>query len=212
MIVSSTWDAQNFKTPASDAEFYGQEAHFNRDVIFYKNVTIHGELKFDYFKYDKLSLNDLDVYGTSRFFGPSYFYDTLTVTERFYVGRPETGGEVFRIDTADGRVGIASTQPKQPLDVNGIIVTTESIGIGSYIPEQRLDVAGSVKIDAEIFDSVNSPGKLSYILSRDAGGIRWIPQVGDIPPGEPDFTGDGPAGISTAFMFILDEGVPIFNP
>jgi hypothetical protein len=212
MIVSSTWDEQNFKTPSPDAEFYGQESYFNRDVVFYKNVTIHGELKFDYFKYDKLSLNDLDVYGTSRFFGPSYFYDTLSVTKRFHVGFADSGGNVFRIDTEDGRVGIASTQPKQPLDVNGIIVTTESIGIGSYIPEQRLDVAGSVKIDNRIYDSTNSPGQISYILSTDQNGIRWIPQLSDIPPGEPDFTGDGPSGISTGVVFILDEGVPIFNP
>jgi hypothetical protein len=81
------------------------------------------------------------------------------------------------------------------------------LGLGTEFPEQKLDVSGSVKIDANIYDSVNSPGKIGYILSIDSGGIRWVPPLSP-PPGEPVF-GGGP-GVSTSFLFILDEGVPIF--
>lgn len=81
------------------------------------------------------------------------------------------------------------------------------IGIGTTEPEQRLDVAGSVKIDKNLYDSVNSPGKIGYILSTDANGIRWLPPLSP-PPGTPVF--DGGTGITTSFLFILDEGVPIF--
>jgi hypothetical protein len=79
------------------------------------------------------------------------------------------------------------------------------LGLGTEFPQQKLDVSGSVKIDRDIYDSVNSPGKIGYILSIDSGGIRWVPPLSP-PPGEPVFGG----GISTSFLFILDEGVPIF--
>jgi hypothetical protein len=38
----------------------------------------------------------------------------------------------------------------------------------------KLDIAGSVKIDANIFDSANSPGVNGAFLNRDANGIRWV--------------------------------------
>ena len=82
-----------------------------------------------------------------------------------------------------------------------------NLGLGTTLPQQKLDVAGSVKIDKKLYDSVNSPGKIGYILSTDSTGIRWVPPLSP-PPGEPVF-GGGP-GVTTSFLFILDEGVPIF--
>jgi hypothetical protein len=81
------------------------------------------------------------------------------------------------------------------------------LGLGTVFPQQKLDVSGSVKIDKNLYDSVNSPGKIGYILSTDASGIRWVPPLSP-PPGQPVF-GGGP-GVTTSFLFILDEGVPIY--
>lgn len=81
------------------------------------------------------------------------------------------------------------------------------LGLGTVFPQQKLDVSGSVKIDANIYDSVNSPGKIGYILSKDSKGIRWVPPLSP-PPGQPVFGGG--TGITTSFLFILDEGVPIY--
>lgn len=80
------------------------------------------------------------------------------------------------------------------------------IGIGTSVPEQTLDVAGSAKIDKDIYDSVNSPGNIGFLMSKDNGGIRWIPPLSE-PPGPPPFDPVG-AG-DTSFIFILVEGTPI---
>lgn len=84
------------------------------------------------------------------------------------------------------------------------------IGIGTTQPEQKLDVAGNVKIDSQIYDSVNSPGVIGYTFSKDANGIRWIPPLNPNPPGTPNFDGGGGTG-TEPFIFILEEGVPINN-
>ena len=83
------------------------------------------------------------------------------------------------------------------------------VGIGTIIisNEVRVDVSGSVKIDEDIYDSVNSPGKIGYTLSVDNRGIRWIPPLSP-PPGLPPFAGGLGVGL-TSFFFILDEGIPV---
>lgn len=81
------------------------------------------------------------------------------------------------------------------------------IGIGSTEPQQKLDVEGSIKIDDDIYDSVNSPGLIGYTLSKDFGGIRWLPPLNPNPPGAPGFVGG--AGIETSFFFILFDGIPV---
>ena len=110
--------------------------------------------------------------------------------------------DVYGTAIVSGRVGIATTQPREELDVIGTVIVSDSVGIGttnptgklqvgaassifivtgigsvgigSNQPEQRLDIAGSVKINANIFDSVNSPGVNGAFLNRDANGIRWV--------------------------------------
>jgi hypothetical protein len=110
--------------------------------------------------------------------------------------------DVYGTAIVSGRVGIATTQPREELDVIGTVIISDSVGIGttnptgklqvgvtssifivtgigsvgigSTQPEQRLDIAGSVKIDANIFDSANSPGVNGAFLNRDANGIRWV--------------------------------------
>ena len=82
------------------------------------------------------------------------------------------------------------------------------IGIGTSVPEQTLDVAGSAKIDEDIYDSVNSPGKIGFLMSKDAGGIRWVPPLSE-PPGPPPFDPAAVGVADTSFIFILVEGTPI---
>ena len=123
----------------------GQEAYFNENVTFFKNVTfnsINGAIDFSN--------------GSVNFRVPVNFYDdvnfdnarirTLNISEKLTVG---VGTFV-----ADGIAG--------------------KVGIGSFTPEQKLDIAGSVKIDDFIYDSANSPGANGYYLNMDAGGVRWI--------------------------------------
>ena len=84
----------------------------------------------------------------------------LTVTKKLDVG---VGGTILTV--------IASTDPS----IVGIATTSYgNIGIGSTIPKQKLDIAGSIKIDKNIYDSINYPGEIAYYLSRDGNGIRWV--------------------------------------
>ena len=85
-----------------------------------------------------------------------------------------------------------------------------NVGVGTTQPQQKLDVLGSVKIDENIYDSVNVPGRNGYQLSRDVNGIRWIPLIVD---GASSCCGFGTiVGLSTYSegLFILDEGVPLY--
>ena len=136
----------------------GQEAYFNEDAKFFKDLYIYGTLYYEFEAKGKEKLGDIDVNGTSNFFGPANFYgdvniEFVTVKRRLNVG---IGGTTL---TANNDIG--------------------KVGIGTTVPQQKLDVAGSVKIDKYIYDSVNSPGKNGYYLERDLGGIRWIPETTD---------------------------------
>lgn len=176
-----------YKEPAEDSKFYGLESHFNENVIFYKDVTIHGKINSKFTSNTNLILKQLTVLGISSFLGSADFYENvyvdgdinagiITARDRLDVG---CGGENLRVNTVTGNVGIGST-----------------------IPQQKLDVAGSVKIDATIYDSANMPGQNGYQLIRDAKGVRWVPLIADGVPGVP--------GIATEGVFILNEGVPLY--
>jgi hypothetical protein len=99
--------------------------------------------------------------------------NTESVTQALNVS---SGGSPLLIVQGDGRIGVGTTSARQDLDVIGTGLFSNKVGIGSTtIPQQELDVAGSVKIDKNIFDRVNSPGFNNYYLSRDVEGIRWVP-------------------------------------
>lgn len=176
-----------------DITVTGKESYFNEDARFLKDVYVYGTLYYDFqakFLQDVYIENSLNV-------------GILTVRKRLDVGIGGTVlraiADLQGLPFTSGKVGIGSTSPKQTLDVSGIAIVSEKVGIGGIVlpkqtldvigtaivsqkigiggttsPQQALDVSGSVKIDADIFDSVNSPGKNGYKLSRDIRGIRWI--------------------------------------
>lgn len=197
-----------FEEPSEDSKTYGLESHFNENVVFYKNVTIHGEIKSKFT--NNLVVNQLTVVGVASFLSPVDFYEgvyvdkgvnagVVTARDNLSVG---CGGTVLTANGLTGRVGIASTNPQQALDVKGTVIVSERIGIGSNIPQQKLDVAGSIKIDETIYDSANVPGQNGYYLVRDQTGVRWIPLIADSVPGVP--------GIATEGVFVLNEMVPLY--
>jgi len=115
--------------------------------------------------------------------------NTASVTQALNVS---SGGSPLLIVQGDGKIGVGTTTARQSLDVIGTGLFSNRVGIGSTtVPQQELDVAGSVKIDKNIFDSVNSSGENAYYLSQDGNGIRWVSL-------EPSFS-EG--------IFVQDEGV-----
>jgi hypothetical protein len=133
-------------------------------------------------------------------------FSTSTYAKKYFVS-----DEIEFVTERDLEFDIEYKIPEDILSllVNDLVVNNR-IGIGTTQPQQRLDVAGSVKIDENIYDSVNAPGGNGYQLSRDINGIRWIPLIAD---GASPCCGFGTiVGLSTYSegIFILDEGIPLY--
>lgn len=188
------------------------ESHFNENVIFYNDITVHGKINFNFLKSTSPTVfNNLAVVGTSTFFGFADFYDSVYIDDNLNVAGIVTarkqldvgcGGTTLRAISDSGRVGIGITSPRKNLDVIGTTIVSEKIGIGSAEPQQKVDVAGSVKIDETIYDSTNVPGQNGYFMVRDERGLRWIPLVAESRSDVP--------GIATDGIFVLDEMVPLY--
>jgi len=177
------------------------DAKFFSDVYIYGNLyyDLDGT---DNLKLDNITVNhqanfkDIFATGIGTYNGPITFnsgtvfagiatflepvdLDYLHVKKRFWVGENNDGQTLSAYPELYGnRVGINKPVPQDSatLDVDGTIIVSagSSVGIGSTRPEQMLDIAGSLKLDRNIYDSINYQGANGYYLSRDIHGIRWV--------------------------------------
>jgi hypothetical protein len=133
---------------------FNESVTFNTDVIFTESITVPIINVTELLNVTGVS----SFYGNSVFSGITTFKDNVTVneilnTKKLYVS------EYLGVGT-DNNILNASN-------------ITGNVGIGSTIPEQKLDIAGSVKIDSQIYDSLNNSGNIGGFLTKDAQGIKW---------------------------------------
>jgi hypothetical protein len=133
---------------------FNESVTFNTDVIFTESITVPIINVTELLNVTGVS----SFYGNSVFSGITTFKDNVTVneilnTKKLYVS------EYLGVGT-DNKILNASN-------------ITGNVGIGSTIPQQKLDVTGSIKIDSQIYDSLNEPGVIGAFLTKDAQGIKW---------------------------------------
>ena len=124
-------------------------------------LDVNGDIKFN---------GNFTNLGISSFYGPAFFYNDVTF-DRFVVG---VATITKKLDVGIGGTVLTAIASTDPSIVGAASTYYGNIGIGSTIPQQKLDIAGSIKIDKNIFDSVNVAGTTGYYLSRDVDGIRWV--------------------------------------
>ena len=191
--------------PNVDPTVTGQEAWFNEDARFFKDVYVYGNLYYNFDGTDSLDLDNLNVTGIATFndvdITGSLDVTDLTLRNLFSTGIATfTNAILPEIDNL--QVGFLTVTDSYQFINNGneyytlrgTGIRAGNVGINSTLPDQKLDVGGSVHIDENIFDSDNSPGQTGYFLSRDADGIRWV-------AAPPNANADG--------IFARNEGVNI---
>lgn len=159
----------------------GFPAFFNEDVSFFKDVYVYGRL---YAKTDA-SLNDLFissnlfVSGISTFKDKSYFFGDI-----YFKNIEVNGIATFRSDVyvdkeiKNLKVGILTASQRLNVGVGGTVLSAiagvGSVGIGTTMPERALDVSGDIRLQSQLYDSLNSPGVLGAFLTKDAQGVKWV--------------------------------------
>ncbi len=123
-------------------------------------LDVSGDIKFN---------GNFSNSGVSSFFGPANFYNDVVFD------RLEVGIATVRDKLDVGFGGTVLTAIGSTSDLLGVATSFYgNIGIGSTLPQEKLDVAGSIKIDANIYDSADDPGLIGSFLSNDINGIRWV--------------------------------------
>ena len=191
--------------PSNNPSITGQEAWFNKDVRVFEDLYVYGNLYYNFEGTDSLNLDNLNVSGIATF-NDVDITGTLDLTDLTLRNLFSTGIATFTNailpEINNLQVGFLTVTDSYQFINDGneyyTLLGTGSragnVGIGSTLPDQKLDIGGSVHIDANIFDSDNTPGQAGYFLSRDADGIRWV-------SAPPNATADG--------IFAQNEGVNI---
>ena len=122
---------------------------FGQEVTFNKGATFYGGFKL----YGTIDANEANFTGNVNL--DALKSNSILVKKVLNVGND---GSLLKVEVSKNSVLVGG-----------------NIGVGNVTdPEQRLDIDGSIKIDENIYDSVNSPGENNYFLSRDGNGIRWV--------------------------------------
>ena len=197
----------------------GQEAWFNEDAKFFKDVYVYGNLYYDLEGFDTLKLDSITVNQQANFKNVNISgivtLTDISIRNLFATGIATVQGKGWFEDEVTFREEVFINKEIENLQV-GILTVTEyfrikngtneyfsapatglragNVGINSTAPVQKLDIGGAVHIQTNIFDSVNYPGISGQYLSRDATGIRWV-------EGPPDSQVDG--------FYAQNEGVNI---
>jgi hypothetical protein len=123
-------------------------------------LDVSGDIKFN---------GNFSNSGISSFFGPASFFNDVVFD------RLEVGIATVRDKLDVGFGGTVLTAIGSTSDLLGVATSFYgNIGIGSTLPQEKLDIAGSIKIDENIYDSINNPGLVGSFLSNDIDGIRWV--------------------------------------
>jgi len=165
----------------------GQEAYFNEDAKFFKDVYVYGNLYAlgqggvggvggGNFSGSVVIPENLFVGGISTFVGKANFLSDvnienlqvgiLTVTKKFDVG---VGGTVLTASIATGNIGIGTSIPREKVDIIGTTLISDKLGIGNNSPQQALDVTGTALISSRLGIGNNSPQE-----SLDVSGSALI--------------------------------------
>ena len=135
----------------------GQEAWFNEDARFYKDVYVYGNLYYNFDGTDSLNLDELNVSGIATFkdidITGIVSATDLNIRNLFSSGIATFTTAIFpEIDNL--QVGFLTvTDSFQFINSGNEYVTIKgtggqagNVGIGSTLPGQKLDVGGSVHI------------------------------------------------------------------
>ena len=220
-MADQNWDINNYKPPADGSVFYGKEQHFNEDVVFYKGIRIHGNLDFDFSKFEKLVVTQLDVIGPdeNNFFGPVNFQsdvdisadldvDNLTVRNRFEVGEI---GEIIVADSSEEHVGIFTSVPDKGFQIgagsSSITYVFENEGLVDNVLGIGTTNPGAFLIDSEggIDPGINQNLKLDV-----EGSIRiknTIFDSADVPGQNGYFFARDQRGVRWLQQIADDDGV-----
>ena len=122
---------------------------FGQEVIFNKRPTFYDGFRV----YGTIDANEANFTGNVNLDGLNS--NTILVKKLLNVG---SNGSLLKVEVSKNSVLVGG-----------------NIGVGNVTdPEQRIDIDGSIKIDRNIFDSVNNAGENNFFLSRDEYGIRWV--------------------------------------
>ena len=122
---------------------------FGQEVIFNKRPTFYDGFRV----YGTIDANEANFTGNVNLDGLNS--NTILVKKLLNVG---SNGSLLKVEVSKNSVLVGG-----------------NIGVGNVTdPEQRIDIDGSIKIDRNIFDSVNTAGENNFFLSRDEYGIRWV--------------------------------------
>jgi len=176
----------------------GQEAYFNEDAKFFKDVYIYGNVYAlgeggiggggnGNFTGSVVIPENLFVGGTSTFVGIASFTSAtftsnvnienlqvgiLTVTKKFDVG---IGGTILTASVDTGNIGIGIFTPRQKLDVVGTALISNKLGIGTNLPRQDLDVIGTALISNKVGIGSTVPEQSLDVI----GNVKFSSQLYD---------------------------------